>query len=87
MTTLRAGALLAGCPAEGIDLFEGVYLMYPGPNFETPAESGVFTALGADATGMSTVPECLVASHCGMRAAAVSVLTNLAVGMGNPILC
>lgn len=77
---LRA-RLREAATAANVDLFEGVYLMYSGPNFETPAEIRAFATLGADATGMSTVPECLVANHCGMRVAAVSVITNLAAGI------
>ena len=65
----------------GIDLGEGVYLWVPGPNFETPAEIRAFRLLGADAVGMSTVPEVLAARHCGLRVAAVSGITNLAAGM------
>lgn len=75
-------ALLRQAAADaGIELCEGVYLMCSGPNFETPAEIRAFRVLGADAVGMSTVPECLVANHCGMRVAAVSTITNLAAGM------
>ena len=72
--------------ALGITLYEGVYAGYLGPNFETPAEIRAFRNLGADAVGMSTVPEVLIARHCGLRVAAISVLTNLAAGMsGDPL--
>jgi len=67
--------------AEGIRLHEGVYFFCLGPNFETPAEIRAIRILGGDAVGMSTVPECLAAVHCGMRVAAVSTITNLAAGM------
>lgn len=67
--------------ATGIALPEGVYLAYPGPNFETPAEIRAFRTLGADLVGMSTVPEVLVACHCGLAVAALSAVTNLAEGM------
>jgi purine nucleoside phosphorylase len=65
----------------GVVVSSGVYLYTPGPSFETPAEVRMFAALGADAVGMSTVPECLVAVHCGMKVAALSVITNLAAGL------
>ncbi len=67
----------------GITLQEGIYIAVLGPNFETPAEIRAFRILGADAVGMSTVPECLVARHCGMRVAAISTITNLAAGMAD----
>jgi xanthosine phosphorylase len=66
----------------GIDLAEGVYLAVGGPSFETPAEIRAFGRLGADAVGMSTAQETIVARHCGLRVAAISVITNLAEGMG-----
>jgi xanthosine phosphorylase len=70
--------------AEDLDiaLAEGVYLATAGPSFETPAEIRAFRTLGADAVGMSTVPEVILARHSGMRVAAVSAITNLAEGMG-----
>src|SRR5215218_6591829 len=74
---------LQGCAqALGIELPEGVYLAAHGPSFETPAEIRAFRTLGADAVGMSTVPEVILARHSGMRVAAVSAITNLAEGMG-----
>ena len=62
-------------------LHDGIYIWCLGPNFETPAEIRAFRTLGADIVGMSTVPECLVARHWGMRVAAISVITNFAAGM------
>jgi xanthosine phosphorylase len=64
-----------------VPLAEGVYLAVSGPTFETPAEIRAFRTLGADAVGMSTVHEAIVARHCGLRVAAVSAITNLAEGM------
>lgn len=65
----------------GIALQEGVYAMYSGPNYETPAEIRMFRTLGADAVGMSTVPEALVAGHCGMQVLGISCITNMAAGI------
>jgi xanthosine phosphorylase len=79
---LRRTMRQAGARA-GIPLAEGVYLAYPGPSFETAAEIRAFRTLGADAVGMSTAPETIVARHCGLRVCAVSVITNLAEGLGS----
>jgi xanthosine phosphorylase len=79
---LRAG-LRDAARAESVELAEGVYLATPGPSFETPAEIRAFRTLGADAVGMSTVPEVVAARHCGLRVAALSVITNLAEGLGD----
>ena len=78
--------LRASADELGIQLAEGVYLAVFGPSFETPAEIRAFHTLGADAVGMSTVHETIVARHCGMRVAAVSAITNLAEGLpGGPL--
>ena len=74
-------SLRASADGLGISLAEGVYLAVGGPSFETPAEIRAFRVLGADAVGMSTVQETIIARHCGLRVAAVSVITNLAEGM------
>ena len=64
-----------------IRLRSGVYLAVSGPSYETPAEIRAFARLGADAVGMSTVPEAIVARQCGMNVAALSCITNLAAGI------
>jgi purine-nucleoside phosphorylase len=70
----------------GLHLHEGVYLWCFGPQFETPAEIRAFQRLGADAVGMSTVPETLIARHAGMRVLALSLITNLAAGLSDEAL-
>ena len=62
-------------------LFEGIYCMYSGPNFETPAEIHALKIIGGSAVGMSTVPEVLVANHCSLPVIGISVITNFAAGM------
>jgi inosine/guanosine/xanthosine phosphorylase family protein len=82
---LRA-VLHAAARRAGLRLAEGVYLAVAGPTFETPAEIRAFRTLGADAVGMSTVPETIVARHAGLRVVAVSVITNLAEGLADDVL-
>ena len=64
----------------GIPLREGVYMMYSGPSYETPAEIRAFRVLGADAVGMSTVPEAIAARHSGLEVMGGSCITNMAAG-------
>lgn len=66
---------------KGVDLKEGVYLATTGPSFETPAEIRAFAALGADAVGMSTVPEAIVSRKLGIRVLGISCITNAAAGI------
>ncbi|MEL7462125.1 MAG: purine-nucleoside phosphorylase [Pseudomonadota bacterium] len=79
---LRA-ALLDAADAEEIDLKSGVYAWYSGPSFETPAEIRAIRTLGADAVGMSTVPEVILARFLGLKVAAISTITNMAAGMSD----
>jgi xanthosine phosphorylase len=71
---------------EGITLHEGVYVAFRGPSFETPAEIRMAQGWGADAVGMSSVPDCLVARHCGMKVVGISCLTNMGAGMSDEVL-
>lgn len=79
---LRAGLCVAA-EAVGVALPEGVYAWYSGPSFETPAEIRAIRILGADAVGMSTVPEVILARFLGLRVAAISTITNMAAGMSD----
>ena len=67
--------------ALSIPLREGVYMYFPGPQYETPAEIRAARLLGADAVGMSTVPEAIVARHCGMNVLGFTLCTNMAAGV------
>ncbi len=79
-------ALASAAEAEDIPLPGGSYAWYSGPSFETPAEIRALGILGADAVGMSTVPEVILARFFGLRTAAVSVITNMAAGMSSEAL-
>lgn len=73
--------LLAIATKNAIKLNEGVYISVLGPHYETAAEIRAFKILGADAVGMSTVPEVLVANHCGLKVAVIAMITNHATGL------
>ena len=78
--SLRLKIKLAAVEA-GIGLRQGVYMMFSGPSYETPAEIRMARVLGADAVGMSTVPEAIVAAQCGIKCLGISCITNLAAGV------
>lgn len=66
-----------------LPLHEGVFVSYPGPNFETAAEIRMMQKIGGDVVGMSVVPEVIVARHCGLKVLAVSAITNMAEGLSD----
>lgn len=73
--------LTASAAAVSVPMHHGTYAMMMGPTFETPAEIRMLQRIGASAVGMSTVPECVVARHCGLRVCGVSSMTNMGAGM------
>ena len=64
-----------------LDLKEGVYIYFPGPQYETPAEVRMARLLGGDAVGMSTAPEVIIAGHCGMQVLGLTLVSNMAAGV------
>ena len=74
-------AIAKTAETQGIALRQGVYMMFSGPNYETPAEIRFARTIGADAAGMSTVPEAIVAAQCGMEVVGISCITNMAAGI------
>lgn len=75
---LKDAAKTANAP-----LHEGVYMAFRGPTFETPAEIRMAMAMGAQAVGMSSVPDCIIARHCGMRVVGCSMITNMGAGLSD----
>ena len=78
--------ILSAAQTAGIPLRQGVYMMFTGPNYETPAEVRMARIVGADAVGMSTVPEALVAAQCGMQVIGISCVTCMAAGVTDQVL-
>lgn len=79
-------ALAEAARQAGVTLHSGVYAWYSGPSFETPAEIRAIRTLGADAVGMSTVPEVILARFMGLKVGAISTITNMAAGMSSEVL-
>ncbi|WP_373354674.1 purine-nucleoside phosphorylase [Pseudoroseicyclus sp. CXY001] len=76
-------ALFEAARKTGTEMHRGTYAWYSGPSFETPAEIKAIRTLGADAVGMSTVPEVILARFLGLKVAAISAITNMAAGMSD----
>ncbi len=79
---LRA-KLKAAAQQTGVTLHEGVYVAFRGPSFETPAEIRMVREWGGDAVGMSSVPDCIIARHCGLKVVGVSCITNMGAGLSD----
>ena len=75
--------LKAVAQQQGVTLHQGVYVAFRGPSFESPAEIRMAQEWGGDAVGMSSVPDCLIARHCGMKVAGVSCITNMGAGLSD----
>lgn len=82
-TPVLSEIALKAAKTENIDLKQGVYAFMPGPSYETPAEIKMLGIVGADAVGMSTVPEVITAAHCDMNVLGISCITNYAAGIGS----
>jgi len=67
----------------GISLHSGIYVAFRGPSFETPAEIRMAQKMGGDAVGMSSVPDCIIARHCGLKVVGCSVITNMGAGLSD----
>lgn len=76
--TLKAAGKKCGAP-----LHEGVYIAFRGPTFESPAEIRMAQTMGADAVGMSSVPDCIIARHCGLKVVGCSMITNMGAGLSD----
>jgi purine-nucleoside phosphorylase len=86
LTDLYSGRLRALCREVDASLDEGVYVQFPGPHYETPAEIGMVRAIGGHLVGMSTVLEAIAAREAGMEVLGISLVTNLAAGItGEPL--
>jgi len=78
--------LMKSCKDAGLNTHEGTYIGVSGPSYETPAEIKAFKTMGAEAVGMSTVPECIAANHAGLNVGGLSCLTNFASGISEVAL-
>lgn len=75
--------LIAVAAKNNIPLHQGIYMAFRGPTFETPAEIRMAKTMGADAVGMSSVPDCIIAQHCGLKVVGCSCITNMGAGLSD----